>query len=182
MSVINTTDTIINATFKLIGVPNDYSLNKLNGLTFHYDVDLSNNIHDFMNNITYNIQKDFGVSTFEVVLHHLGENGPDLKQYLMSLNTNYEVIRIEEVIRHQSPGFYIRPISITEQDIISMREILQNLVQSETCPSCLTRTMDNRLYRYFDCDHRLCGYCYFTHHSQMERDNCETRCPICREH
>lgn len=179
MSVINTTDSIINVSFKLTGAPNDYSLNELNGLTYRYDIDLSNNIHDFMNNITYNIQKDFGVSTFEVVLHQLGENGRDLKQHLMYLNTNYETIRIGEVITN-NPGFYIRPISITEQDISSMREILQNFVQSETCPSCLTRIMDNRLYRYFECEHRLCGYCYVTHNARMERENHETTCPICR--
>jgi hypothetical protein len=161
----------------MVSINNDIPT-ELNGLTFHYDVDFSNNIHDFMNNLNYNIKCDFGLSTFEIIPRHLGENGLDLKQHLMNQHgNNYEFISIGQFIENDA-GFYIRPISLTNEDIESMREIEERLIHSRTCPICITRNYN--MSRYFNCEHEICSYCFANWNSRMVQENRQVTCPLCR--
>lgn len=172
-----TDDNIVNIPFKLLGkyIPDNF--NELDGLTRYYDVDISKNINDFMNSINYNIKTDFGVSTFEIIPHHHNEDGLDLKQYLMTAFNNYESVPISQLITSDT-GFYIRAISLTEKDIIAMSEIQEGLIQSQTCPVCLTR--HNIMSRYFVCDHEICAHCFVSWNLRMQNEARGTTCPICR--
>lgn len=167
---------VFNVSFKL--VVNDSSIPVgLNGLTFHYDIDFSNNIHNFMNNINYNIKQDFGLSTFEVIPHQFGENGQDIKQYLMkTYEENYERIKLNEVISADT-GFYVRPISLTEEDRTSIIAINERMRYYDNCPVCLTR---REMTRQFACEHEICYHCFVSWNTRMEREDRPTTCPICR--
>lgn len=167
----------INIPFKFFSKDLPIELNLLNGMTFSYDINLSHNVREFMNNINYSIKRDFGISTFELILHNFGEFGQDLKQYLMSKYDNYEDINIGEITTNQT-GFYVRPITLTDEDLESLKQIHDRLIETETCPVCFTRGIG--ISRYFDCIHEICGDCYDNWNSYMEVENRSTTCPICR--
>jgi hypothetical protein len=168
---------IINIPFKFFS--NDYRIETdiLNTMTLYYDVDLSNDIHLFISNISYNIKRDFGISTFELVPSQFGEFGQDIKQYLMSQYDNYENINISKVITNQS-GFYVRPISLTNGDLDSLKKIYERLIVSEICQLCSTRSY--QLSRYFTCTHEICAHCYVTWNTRLAREPGVITCPICR--
>lgn len=166
---------VFNVPFKLVfsgtSIPEE-----LYGMTYYYDVDFSNNIHNLMNNINYNIKCDFGLSTFELIPHQFGENGLDIKQHIINqYSNNYEMVSIGDVI--PSAGFYVRPISLTEEDMNSLREIYEQMMNLETCPVCFTR---RHMSRYFACEHEICHHCYASWNSRMEREERATTCPVCR--
>lgn len=168
---------IINVPFKFFSDDYRLEVNVLNELTFYYDIDLCHNIHEFMCNISYNIKRDFGISTFELVPHQFGEFGQDLKQYLMYEYDNYEDINIGQVITNET-GFYVRPISLTNEDLESLKQIYERLIESQTCPVCFTRGYSQS--RYFTCIHEICAHCYVSWNARMEAENGVTTCPICR--
>ena len=171
---------VVNIPFKLFieNISSYESILNLNGLTYNYDVLRSNNINNFMNNFNYKIKTDFGVSRFELVPHFLGEKGQDIKQYLMSIyRDNYEDVPIGQFI-DADIGFYVRPISLTEQDIIALREIQELSIQS--CPVCFSSLELGRYNRHFTCQHEMCRSCFETWHSRRQHEGRETTCPICR--
>ncbi len=167
---------VFNIPFKLI--VNDSSIPEdLNGLTYYYDVDFSNNIHNFMNNINYNIKRDFGLSTFELIPHQFSEYGLDIKQHLMNIySTDYERVNVGQVITSDT-GFYVRPISLTEADISSLEQIQLQISNYDNCPVCFMR---QRLERHFACEHEFCYHCFASWNSRMEQEERPTTCPICR--
>ena len=146
-------------------------------MTYYYDVDFSNNIHNLMNNINYNIKCDFGLSKFELIPHQFGEDGLDIKQHMINqYSSNYERVSIGEVITSDT-GFYVRPVSVTEEDMNLIREIQERILYYQTCPVCFTR---RHMWRHFACEHEICYHCYISWNSRMEREERATTCPICR--
>jgi len=168
---------IVNIPFKFFSQDPRIEFDDLNGLTYYYDIDLLNNIDNFTNNVYYNIKRDFGVSKFEVIPNYHSEHGLDLKQYMMNRYENYKIVNIGQVISDDR-GFYVRPISLTEEDISTLKEIHQRILETQTCPVCLDRVTDNR--QYFNCQHEICGRCFFNWNSRMYSEYRETTCPICR--
>jgi len=171
---------LVNIPFKLFieNISSCERVSNLNGLTYNYDVLCSNNINNFINNFNYKIKTDFGISRFELVPHFLGEKGQDIKQYLMSIyRDNYEDIPIGHVI-DKNIGFYVRPISLTEQDIIALREIQELSIQS--CPVCFGSLEISRNHRHFRCQHEMCVSCFENWNSRRQLEGRETTCPICR--
>lgn len=168
---------IINIPFKFFSDDCRIEVNVMNGMTVYYDVDLSHNIHELMNNIKYNIKRDFGISTFELVQYQFGEFGQDFKQYLMSQYDNYHDIEVGKVITNET-GFYVRPISLTNEDFETLKEIHDRLIETQTCPVCFTRGYP--LSRNFACVHEICAHCYVNWNARMEAEGRVTTCPICR--
>lgn len=175
----NQTD-IVNIPFKFFSEDFRIETNVLNGLTFYYDINLSQNIHEFLRNIYYNIKSDFGISTFELVPCQLGEFGLDLKQYLMTQYDNYDenIINIGKIITNQS-AFYVRPISITNEDLDSLKKIYERLIQRQACQLCFTRGYPQS--RYFTCMHEICAHCYTNLNNRLLTGELEIlSCSICR--
>ena len=127
------------------------------GETKRYAVNLNHTLYDFLKEISRLIERDFGLTSFQIVEADKTERGepilPDKNRCLSNI-----------LEKEDYCAFYIRPTVCQSSPSPSLQE----------CPICYDSFVN--LSRPYDCQHGICSGCFRSWQAVCAVSNC----PICR--